>query len=281
VKCFIAIPCFQESARLPPFLDSLCRELEKAAFQASIVVVDDGSGSVEAARTRAIINEFQKKYARLIAEPVFLTGNRGKGGAVYAGWAACLADAGAEDLLCFVDADGSVPASEVSRLIGRLLADEDQKWDALFGSRVKALGYHVSRVAARHYVGRVFATLTTLVTGIEVYDSQCGLKVIRRAAFEAIQKDLREMRFVFDVELTSLLLEGGFRIREIPIDWQEVPGSKVRMFRDSIRMFVGLLRIKRWQAARRTRAERAANGNTVGSRRGGADESTGSRSDES
>ena len=250
MKCLIAIPCFRESSRLPPFLDSLCRELETAPFQASIVIVDDGSGADEAERTRAIVDEFRKKYARLIAEPVFLAENRGKGGAVYAGWAASSGDAAAGDLLCFVDADGSVPATEVRRVIGELFADERQHWGALFGSRIKLLGNDVSRVASRHYIGRIFATLTTLITGIEVYDSQCGLKVLRRAAFEAIQKDLDEMRFVFDVELTVLLLERGFRIREIPINWHEVSGSKVRVVRDSIRMFAGLLRIRRHKAAR-------------------------------
>jgi dolichyl-phosphate beta-glucosyltransferase len=252
MKCIIAIPCFRESSRLPPFLDSLCRELETAPFEVSIVIVDDGSGAAEAEKTRAIVEEFRKKFARLIAEPVFLPENRGKGGAVYAGWAGSSDDAAADDLLCFVDADGSVPAAEVRRLIGELITDESKHWGALFGSRIKLLGNEVSRLASRHYIGRIFATLTTLITGIEVYDSQCGLKVLRRGAFETIKKDLDERRFVFDVELTVLLLERGFRIREIPIRWHEVAGSKVRVVRDSIRMFMGLVRIRRRKAARAT-----------------------------
>lgn len=250
MKCIIAIPCFRESSRLPPFLDSLCRELATAPFPASIIIVDDGSGAEEAEKTRAIVDESRKKYPRLIADPVFLPENRGKGGAVYAGWAASSGDAAAAELLCFVDADGSVPAAEVRRLISEMLADECQHWGALFGSRIKLLGNDVSRVASRHYIGRVFATLTTLITGTAAYDSQCGLKVLRRTAFAAIQKDLQEMRFVFDVELTVQLLERGFRIREIPIHWHEVAGSKVRVVRDSIRMFAGLLRIRRHKAAR-------------------------------
>jgi dolichyl-phosphate beta-glucosyltransferase len=51
------------------------------------------------------------------------------------------------------------------------------------------------------------------------------------------------MRFAFDVELALLLLKAGFAIREVPIDWAEVPGSKVRLVRDSIRMFSGVVRI--------------------------------------
>ena len=258
MKSIIAIPCFRESSRLPPFLDSLCSELATAPFPASVIIVDDGSGAEEAAKTRTIVDDARKNYPHLIADPVLLPENRGKGGAVYAGWAASSDAAAASDLLCFVDADGSVPAAEVRRLISEMLADECQHWGALFGSRIKLLGNDVSRVTSRHYIGRFFATLTSFISGTSAYDSQCGLKVLRRAAFAAIQKDLEEMRFVFDVELMVQLLERGFRIREIPINWHEVAGSKVRVVRDSIRMFTGLLRIRRRKAARAASAAKRA-----------------------
>jgi len=47
------------------------------------------------------------------------------------------------------------------------------------------------------------------------------------------------------VELTLLLLRSGFKIRGVPINWQELPGSKVSVLKDSIRMFSGILRIKK------------------------------------
>jgi dolichyl-phosphate beta-glucosyltransferase len=242
MDCLIAIPCFRESQRLPSFLDTLCKELEQAPFKASIVIVDDGSGSLEAASTRLIVDEFQARYPGIVGEPVFLQQNVGKGGAVYAGWKMC-AKSSAPELLCFVDADGAVPAAEVVRLTKELLADKRRQWDALFGSRIKMLGATVDRRAARHYIGRIFATFAALLTGIEMYDSQCGLKVIRSSAYAAIGESLRETRFVFDVELTLLLLKRGFKIREVPINWKEVPGSKVSLLKDSFRMFSGIVRI--------------------------------------
>jgi dolichyl-phosphate beta-glucosyltransferase len=242
MHCLIAIPCFRESKRLPLFLDSLCVELAEAPFQTSIVIVDDGSGHSEAAALRFVADDFRKRYPRLIEDPVFLKKNLGKGGAVYAGWKAA-SNNPASELLCFVDADGAVPAYEVRRLIEQLFSDRDHRWDGLFGSRVKMLGSSVKRRAVRHYTGRVFATFASVLTGIEIYDSQCGLKIVRRSAYEAIAPKLKEMRFAFDVELALLLLKAGFAIREVPIDWAEVPGSKVRLVRDSIRMFSGVVRI--------------------------------------
>jgi dolichyl-phosphate beta-glucosyltransferase len=242
MHCLIAIPCFRESKRLPLFLDSLCDELAEAPFQTSIVIVDDGSGHSEAAALRSVVDDFRRRYPRLIGDPVFLKKNLGKGGAVYAAWKAALSNP-APELLCFVDADGAVPTYEVRRLIEQLFADRDHRWDGLFGSRVKMLGSTVKRRAVRHYTGRVFATFASVLTGIEIYDSQCGLKIVRRSAYEAIAPKLKEMRFAFDVELALLLLKAGFAIREVPIDWAEVPGSKVRLVRDSIRMFSGVVRI--------------------------------------
>jgi dolichyl-phosphate beta-glucosyltransferase len=243
MQCLIVIPCFCESKRLPRFLDSLCSELTKAPFQTSIVIVDDGSGHSEAAALRAVVDDFRIKYPQLIGDPIFLKENLGKGGAVYAGWNTALNNPVVE-LLCFVDADGAVPAYEVRRLIEKLLADRDHTWAGLFGSRIKILGNTVNRQALRHYTGRVFATFASVLTGIEIYDSQCGLKVVRRTAYAAIEKQLTEKRFAFDIELTLLLIKSGFRIREIPIDWEEVPGSKVKILRDSIRMFSAVFRMR-------------------------------------
>jgi dolichyl-phosphate beta-glucosyltransferase len=243
MDCLIAIPCFRESERLPSFLDALCKELASAAFNALIVIVDDGSGYPEDECTRSIVKEFRAKYPAIVAEPVFLERNVGKGGAVYAGWKTYSSQS-ALKLLCFVDADGAVPPAEVGRLIQELLADERHRWDGLFGSRVKMLGATVERRIVRHYIGRIFATLVSVLSGIEIYDSQCGLKVIRRSAYESIESQLKETRFVFDVELTLLLLKKGFRIKEVPVNWHEVSGSKVSIIRDSIRMLCGILRIR-------------------------------------
>jgi dolichyl-phosphate beta-glucosyltransferase len=244
LHCIIAIPCFRESKRLPLFLDSLCRELAETPFHISILIVDDGSGYPEDAALRSVVFDFQIKYPRLISDPIFLKHNLGKGGAVYAGWNSALKN-GAPDLLCFVDADGAVPAYEVRRIVETLITDRARRWDGLFGSRVKMLGTIVSRRATRHYTGRIFATFVSVVTGIEIYDSQCGLKVIRSDAYAAIAEQLKEKRFAFDVELTLLLIKKGFKIREIPINWEEIPGSKVKILRDSIRMFSGVLRMRR------------------------------------
>ncbi|MGV3533636.1 MAG: hypothetical protein ACO1QR_14810, partial [Chthoniobacteraceae bacterium] len=182
------------------------------------------------------------QHPGLLLRPLLLQENRGKGGAVYAGWHAALPHQ--PRALALVDADGSVPASEVRRIIETFLAPDASAWEAIFASRVKILGQTVTRHLHRHLLGRVFATGVTMATGVEIYDSQCGLKILRAESFQRISGQLRETGFVFDVELALALLQSGCEVREVPIDWHEVPGSKVHLVRDSVRMFCGLLRIR-------------------------------------
>ena len=100
--------------------------------------------------------------------------NMGKGAAVYAGWNL---DSEAE-WLGLLDADGSIPPYEVLRVLS--LLQEENAPNGFFASRCKILGRTVHRSWLRHVCGRVFATLVATSTGIPVYDSQCGFKLIRR-----------------------------------------------------------------------------------------------------
>jgi dolichyl-phosphate beta-glucosyltransferase len=53
--------------------------------------------------------------------------------------------------------------------------------------------------------------------------------------------------FGFDPELLFLASRRGLKIRETPVRWSHAEGSKIRLFRDSFRMFFEIVRI-RWNA---------------------------------
>ncbi len=209
----------------------------------SILVVDDGSAPDEWERLQSLVLKKRLEYP-LVREPLRLSQNLGKGGTVYAGWD----KHEGEEWLAFVDADGSCPAHEVRRLAEIALCP-DSNADAHFASRVLMLGRKVERNWNRHLIGRVYATLVSELLNIPVYDSQCGLKFIRRTVFESIRERLQIMGFAFDVELLTFLLDAGRVVREHPIDWHEVSGGKVHLVRDSIRMFRDILGIKKRRSA--------------------------------
>jgi dolichyl-phosphate beta-glucosyltransferase len=234
----LVIPCYKESARLPVFLRELCLALAKLGA-VHVVVVDDGSGVEEIEATRAEVDALRQEHPflrPLLSLPV----NIGKGGAVYAGWR----ETRGEAWLGFVDADGSCPATEVCSLI-ELAREQPPPGGALFASRVKILGKKVERLFSRHLLGRVYATLVSELLDIPVYDSQCGLKLLPAAAWRQIKDSLQVTGFSFDVELLCRLLDSGWKVTEVPIDWHETPGSHIRLLRDSWRMFSEVLEIKR------------------------------------
>jgi len=49
----------------------------------------------------------------------------------------------------------------------------------------------------------------------------------------------------FDLELLYVAQRRGYQIAEVPINWADQPGSKVRVLRDGLRMFCELLAVKR------------------------------------
>jgi dolichyl-phosphate beta-glucosyltransferase len=76
-----------------------------------------------------------------------------------------------------------------------------------------------------------------------IYDTQCGFKMFTHDAAKTVFPLQRLDAFAFDVEVLYRCRACGFGIAEVPIDWTDVAGSKVRLVRDAIRMLVDVCRI--------------------------------------
>jgi dolichyl-phosphate beta-glucosyltransferase len=240
----LVIPCYQESGRIGPFLAELC-DVTQALGGVTIRVVEDGSDAAEAARMRAIITPLCAQHPHLL-EPLFMPDNLGKGGAVYSGWNLKTT----ADWLGFVDADGSCSAPEVARLI-QLAREQQTPHTALFASRLGQFGRKVHRQWQRRLIGHVFGSLVSALLHIRIHDSQCGLKLVPRSAYQRIAPALRIHGFAFDVELLAALHDSGCPFQEVPISWFEIPGGHVHLVRDSIRMARDVWRIRQQRSCRR------------------------------
>lgn len=230
----LVVPCYNEAERLPRYLPHLAAAL--ADTDCLLQVVDDGSRSPEVAAIGRLVDEWRRRLPDRIAPLLALPANQGKGAAIRAGWRA---HPGSR-LLGFVDADGAISPPEVRRVVDLAFATPG---DAFFASRVKMLGRRVDRTFTRHLMGRVFATAASLRLNIPVYDTQCGLKIIPGPVFDHSTAAFAEDGFAFDLELLVALLDQGYSIQEIPIDWTHIAGSKIHFVRDSIRIYSSLERI--------------------------------------
>lgn len=213
------IPCYNEEARLS---ESRVRELV-APDATRALLVDDGSRDDTLALIERIAHALPGRVDYLALSP-----NRGKAEAVREGLAAAL-DAGAARV-GYLDADFSTPPEEAARLLDALVARDAA---VAMGSRVRRLGAAVERSAARHYLGRLFATVASIALELPVYDTQCGAKlfVASPALAHALSQPFSS-RWAFDVELLGRLLDGGVppeAFVEVPLGrWADVGGSKLK-----------------------------------------------------
>jgi dolichyl-phosphate beta-glucosyltransferase len=239
----LVIPCFNEALRLdvPRFQQYLARN-----SRTQILFVDDGSTD----NTVHVLESVRAGYEDCTG--ILRCGrNKGKAEAVRSGINDALENF-QQEIVGYWDADLATPLDAVGSFSSIL--DSRPEIEMVFGSRVKLLGRHVERRAARHYLGRVFATVVSQMLRLPIYDTQCGAKLFR------VTPETRKIfaepflsKWVFDVEIIARYLELNGNdpkhleqiIYEYPLEiWVDIPGSKVRP-KDFLKAIQDLFRIQR------------------------------------
>lgn len=90
-----------------------------------------------------------------------------------------------------------------------------------------------------------FHTYLSLLGISNIRDTQCGFKLFTRSAASAIFPNLHVTGWIFDIEILIIAaLLGDVQVKEVPIRWREVEGSKMNLVKDSIKMAIDLLVIR-------------------------------------
>ncbi len=224
MKFTIVVPCFNEEQRLDP--EPWCKFVQ-GRQDVDFLFVDDGSSD----GTYDVLLRIVEQCPQGI-RAMKLPRNGGKAEAVRQGILAAV-DAGAEGV-GFWDADLATPLDAIPLLIAPFVRAEV---GVAMGSRVRLLGRHVEREAARHWFGRATALAASLVLGVHVYDTQCGAKLLRPGRHVvALFGAPFSSRWAFDVELLARWIGavGGPEaaretLVEVPLPkWSDVAGSKLR-----------------------------------------------------
>lgn len=211
----LIIPAYNEAQRIGPTLQRFHQFLAARAGRFEIIVVDDGSTD----HTVALVTQLAQERPEL--RVIRSRANRGKGHAVRVGM---LAATGRVRL--FSDADGSTPIDELDRLL-QALADGA---DVAIGSRYLPASV-VTRRQPRYrlvwsrLVNRVVQQL--LLPG--VVDPHCGFKAFTAAAAEHTFRACTVDGWSFDLEALATARARGFRIREVPVRWENDERSKGRI----------------------------------------------------
>jgi glycosyltransferase involved in cell wall biosynthesis len=226
----IVVPAFNEASRIGDSLRKTQAFLKEMPWSAEVLVVDDGSQDA----TAEIVATLPFQGLRLIRNEK----NSGKGYAVKSG---VLASSG--EYVMFSDADLSAPIEELRKLLAVM---QEQSADVVIGSRAIDRSFiekHQSK--GREWGGIVFNIMVRILLGLRIHDTQCGFKLFRRSRIVPVFEKMTITGFGFDPEILFLASRAQLKIVEIPVRWSHAEGSKIRFMRDSVRMFMDLLRI-RW-----------------------------------
>lgn len=234
----MVIPAYNEEARLLPTLQRTAEYLSAAGFASTeILVIDDGStdGTADVVRHAAPRLEKPGLALRVISNP----GNRGKGYSVRNGMRSSTAD-----WVLFSDADLSAPIEEFDKL---WQAVEQDGFDVAIGSRALDRSLIGERQPLfREVSGRIFNLAVRIVTRLPFADTQCGFKLFSRKAADLVAGKQLVDRFGFDVEQLYLARHFGFHIKEVPVRWNDVEGTKVSTL-SGVDAFVDVARV-RWNS---------------------------------
>ena len=228
----IIFPFYNEENRINKSLDKISKFVKfNISLDLEIIFVNDGSND----RTDKIIHEFLEINDKKIYKYFKENKNMGKGYALKIG-----VKNAEKDWILTSDIDLSVPLEQIKLWKDKNKIEADSK--VYFGSR----NVGDSKVVKKFYrfiLGTIFNNLIKFLFKININDTQCGFKLYEKEIAKDIFEKLETFGFAHDIELVIILNAQGIKIKELPVNWTHISGSKLNIFLDTFKMLIDILKI--------------------------------------
>jgi len=236
----VVIPAYNETTNIRAgSLKSVAEYLSRQPYPYEIIIVDDGSADDTAVLADAFAA--QRPEVRVIHNP-----HRGKAYTVATGLRQSVGE-----IVLFTDMDQATPIGETAKLLPFF----EQGFDVVIGSRGT---YRRNAPRWRKAMSRSQIVLRNVILGFrDITDTQCGFKAFRGKAVEPILDRLAlynqsqattvqgaTVTAGFDVELLFVAQKLGYRVKEVPVDWDYRFSRRVNLLRDSMRGVQELIAIR-------------------------------------
>lgn len=208
MKVLIVLPAYNEAKIIRENTEKLLDFVQKNLLddQIQIVIADNNSKD----QTSEIGKELAAKYDQIAYEFV---AEQGKGYAVLSPW---LKMEEFFDIFIFMDADLATDLQDLPYLIFGI----KQGFDLVIGSR-RLSESRVNKSLSRHIFSSCYHWVLKVLLGTKINDLPCGFKSINRRALKDLVPLIKDRSWFFDSELVYLGEKKGFKIKEIPVKWQE------------------------------------------------------------
>lgn len=224
----IIIPVYNEERDLPQSIKKLTEFLEGNLVNPWRVIIADNASTDG---TRAISEGLCQRYRQV--EYRYLP-EKGRGRALRTTWLESDAD-----LLSYMDVDLSTDLAYFPLLIEAL----ESGYQVAIGSRLSR-GSRVARTFKRDFISRAYNLIIKILFFTTFPDAQCGFKALTRQAAQAIVPQVRNNNWFFDTELLIIAARNGYRIKSVPVRWNDDPNSSVNLISTITEDLKGLLRLR-------------------------------------
>ena len=215
MKISIVIPVFNEEKRIENTILEIIRYLNRQKYDYEIVIVDDGSTD----NTRRVLQKLKENYQKIyLAHSIK---NYGKGHAVKMGM-----NITTGELKLFMDADHSVKIDNLEKFIREIKNGCDIVIASIYlpGSKIisQIVWYkNILGKASRFFIKKFFLK--------NISDTQRGFKLFTREVAGEIFKRQTIDRFAFDIEIILIAERLKFKVKEIPVVWDNPFDSRVKL----------------------------------------------------
>ena len=232
----IVFPLFNEEKRLL----KLFREIKKFSFKNKLniefIFINDGSTD----SSLKLLKNFKKENSQIKKFNIIsYKKNKGKGFALKKG-----VSKAKNKWILTMDIDLSVTLSQINEWVKKNYIN--QKIHIYFGSRLLKDSKKDAKIH-RVFVGKIFNFILNVIINkkfIKIYDTQCGFKLYKSSFAKKIFKKIKENGYIHDIEILIISNKKKYAIKELPVKWVHMDGSKINIFKDSIKMFLDLFRLK-------------------------------------
>lgn len=230
MKLSVIIPAYNEEKRIAETLKNVDQYLEKQDYDYEIIVVVNNSHD----KTFDVVKHLEETTVQKATAMNLKEG--GKGNAVKRG----ILEKATGDVVLFMDADNATPISEVEKFLPFF----EKGVDVVIGSRYTNPDLVKTRQPLyRVILSRLSNVLIQFLAVPGIKDTQLGFKAFTSKSAKEIFSRVNILRWGFDMEVLTIALERGYKIKEVGVSWTEHGGGHVPL-KAYIESLLDLFKIK-------------------------------------
>jgi glycosyltransferase involved in cell wall biosynthesis len=206
-KVILVVPVYNEEKILEDSIVKLYDYLKKnIKYDWKIIIANNASKD----NTKMIADKLSKKYPKVKTLHLDV---KGRGNALKKAWTKYPADC-----YSYCDADLATDVSHIKELFDSII---EEKNNASIGNRYLK-GSETKRTLDRWIYSKIYIVMVKILFRTKITDTQCGFKAFDKKIIEKLLPNVKDNEFFFDTELLLKAENMGYKIKQIPVKWNEM-----------------------------------------------------------